>query len=91
MAAVYNTPFSNAEVEYLKSKFIKITINNVSGRYEWHGTCNKDGYPIIRPRFRDKVQIFTVHRLVAYIANNCNVILMKQFMNLPGSVPGGPW
>lgn len=74
MSKVYSTPFSVDEQHFLQSKLFRYNVLNSC--HIWYGMCNSEGYAIIRPSFRGKRQVFTVHRLVYFLANNC------QFSNV---------
>lgn len=70
MSKVYDEPFTEDEQNYLSSKLFKY--NEINGCHIWYGGTDRDGYPIIRTKFRNKNrQLFTVHRLQYYLTNNC--------------------
>lgn len=71
MSKAYETPFTTEEKQFLYSKLYKF--NELDGCHIWYGATDSDGYGIIRPTFRLKRQIFTVHRLMYYLENDCHI------------------
>ena len=70
MSSVFDTPFTPAEQEFLKSKLFRYNI--IGTCHVWYGMTREHGYGVIRPTFRGKKQVFTVHRLQYFLSNNCH-------------------
>ena len=70
MSKIYKEPFSVEEQEFFKSKLYRY--QEIKNWHIWFGATDKDGYGIIRPDFRKKKQLFTVHRLNYFLQNNCS-------------------
>lgn len=70
MSKAYEIPFTAEEKQFLYSKLFKF--HELNGCHIWYGATDSDGYAVIRPTFRLKRQIFTVHRLIYYLENDCH-------------------
>lgn len=71
MSFIYREELSESEKHFLKSKLHKFNEDS-QGCHIWYGSCNRDGYAIIRPQFRGKRITLTVHRLVFFFSRNCS-------------------
>lgn len=65
---IWNPLYNRRETVFI----FKVKFNELHGCHIWYGATDSDGYGVIRPTFSLKRQIFTVHRLIYYLENNCH-------------------